>query len=67
MALGKHWQETLRQGCSIKAYFLDVALKYCTRGLLVHTPNVKGKDECKVHQNKAAEVGLECLLAVMIY
>lgn len=31
MALGQHWQETLRQGCSIKAYFLDVALKYCTK------------------------------------
>lgn len=35
--------------------------------LLVHMHNVKGKDECKIHQNKAAELGHECLLAVMIY
>lgn len=37
------------------------------RGLLVHTSNIKGKNEHKVHQNKAAEVGHKCVLAVMIY
>lgn len=27
----------------------------------MHMPNVKERDECKVHQNKAAEVRHECL------
>lgn len=29
LALGQDEQETLGQGCSIKAYFLDIDLKYC--------------------------------------
>lgn len=29
LALGQDGQETLGQGCSIKAYFLDIDLKYC--------------------------------------
>lgn len=63
-ALAGHTQagllhQSIFAGCSLKILH--------TGGLLEHVPNIRGKEECKVHQNEAAEVGHGCLVAAVVY